>query len=541
VPSTTLIVGTRPSVTSVRWTTSGNTLPERQHSGTVYGIGSAPLTANALLSKSGDLFLAQARQQWLTALAQEAQRIWTRALEELLSDIAGALLFGPAAVFSTYEMGASRGLDTPPSSSNQHYPPWRLRIRTVLRIVDSASPSFFPVHAGAFVGNAAKARTERIQGRLAEIRAVASADSDMQALQRNKLTALCYRGVLAALDEGAAYLREDCGLSPVALDATTLYSSLGVLIERLDHGIPPNATSDVEFPPPPVSLAEILNAGWFHRLTWEDHTLAADGRIDEERVWERRALNRLTLKSIEFANLAEDFKAGAQRAPSEAPRADPPEAATPRVGLGVLTRPLLLARMASVDLRQRLVVTPLLDSAAVGPVSIDVRLGNQFIVLKRESFPALDISRPDTELARSASSRRASERGRYQERIVRAYREPLVLHPRQLVIGSTLEYVQMPPGLMCYVIGKSTWGRMGLIIATATKVDPGFRGCITLEIVNEGEVPLILYPGLPIAQLVIHETGTASTYGGRYRYPIGPEFPKFGPAPSESFWFPPDD
>ena len=57
------------------------------------------------------------------------------------------------------------------------------------------------------------------------------------------------------------------------------------------------------------------------------------------------------------------------------------------------------------------------------------------------------------------------------------------------------EYVQLPPGLMCYVIGKSSWGRMGLIIATATKVDPGFKGCITLEIVNEGEIPLVLYPG----------------------------------------------
>ena len=91
---------------------------------------------------------------------------------------------------------------------------------------------------------------------------------------------------------------------------------------------------------------------------------------------------------------------------------------------------------------------------------------------------------------------------------------------------------------MCYVIGKSTWGRMGLIIATATKVDPGFRGCITLEIVNEGEVPLILYPGLSIAQLVVHETGRSSTYSGRYRYPIGPEFPKFGETPSDAFWFP---
>ena len=70
---------------------------------------------------------------------------------------------------------------------------------------------------------------------------------------------------------------------------------------------------------------------------------------------------------------------------------------------------------------------------------------------------------------------------------------------------------------------------MGLIIATATKVDPGFRGCITLEIINEGEVPLILYPGVPIAQLVFHEAAGPSSYRGNYRCPVGPEFPKLSP------------
>ena len=49
--------------------------------------------------------------------------------------------------------------------------------------------------------------------------------------------------------------------------------------------------------------------------------------------------------------------------------------------------------------------------------------------------------------------------------------ERFVLHPRQLVIGSTLEYIQLPPTVMPYVVGKSTWGRTGLVIATATKVD----------------------------------------------------------------------
>lgn len=180
-------------------------------------------------------------------------------------------------------------------------------------------------------------------------------------------------------------------------------------------------------------------------------------------------------------------------------------------------------------LTERLIVTPMLDRhEALGPSSIDVRLGNQFLIFKRESFEVMDVG---------ASHLESYENHRYQERVVRPIGKKLVLHPRELVIGSTLEYVQIPRGLMCYVVGKSSWGRMGLIIATATKVDPGFKGCITLEIVNEGEIPLILYPGLPIAQLVLHTAPGDVEYAGSYSCPIGPEFPKLRPAdPKWSFW-----
>ena len=143
-----------------------------------------------------------------------------------------------------------------------------------------------------------------------------------------------------------------------------------------------------------------------------------------------------------------------------------------------------------------------------------MRLGNQFIIMKREAFHELDVKGDRAALKANL--------GRYQERIVKHYDDSFVVHPRQLVIGGTFEYVQLPPGLMCYVIGKSSWGRMGLIIATATKVDPGFKGCITLEIVNEGEIPLVLYPGLAIAQLVFHTTSSDEVYAGRYACPIGP-------------------
>lgn len=194
---------------------------------------------------------------------------------------------------------------------------------------------------------------------------------------------------------------------------------------------------------------------------------------------------------------------------------------------GALTRDDIRQWMQMPVLAERLVITPLLNPAeSFGPANFDVRLGNQFLVFKQESFAVLDVGATDR-----------PDMTRHQQRIVKPLGRQFVLHPHQLVIGSTLEYVQIPPGLMCYVIGKSGWGRMGLVIATATKVDPGFRGCITLEIINEGEVPLILYPGLPIAQLVFHTTSSPSAYSGSYHCPIGPQFPKLTPAnPLWGFW-----
>lgn len=197
---------------------------------------------------------------------------------------------------------------------------------------------------------------------------------------------------------------------------------------------------------------------------------------------------------------------------------------------GVLGREELVRWLEEPDLRKRLVVTPMLDPwSSIGVSSIDVRLGGQFIVMSREAFPGLDMAAVETLESRLE---------RYQKAVVRTRGESFVLHPGQLVIGSTMEYVQIPKGLMAYVIGKSSLGRMGLIIATATKVDPGFRGCITLEVINEGEVPLVLYPGSPIAQLVLHEVEGESVYQGRYECPTGPEFPRFSVEREDGFWWP---
>jgi dCTP deaminase len=80
--------------------------------------------------------------------------------------------------------------------------------------------------------------------------------------------------------------------------------------------------------------------------------------------------------------------------------------------------------------------------------------------------------------------------------------DPFVIHPGEFALGRTQEYVEIPDDIVSRIEGKSSLGRLGLIVhATAGFVDPGFKGTLTLEITNLTRVPIKLYTGLPIAQL----------------------------------------
>ncbi|HEB85574.1 MAG TPA: dCTP deaminase [Gammaproteobacteria bacterium] len=194
----------------------------------------------------------------------------------------------------------------------------------------------------------------------------------------------------------------------------------------------------------------------------------------------------------------------------------------------VLTGESIATYMDKTDISHRLFVTPSVNrTRMLGASSLDVRLGNQFIVFRKHTLPYLDAENLTPQAVRAVQERR----------IVEYFQEGITLHPNELVIGSTLEYVSLPPGLMCYVASKSGWGRMGLVIATAPKVDPGFAGCITLELLNAGQVPLKLYAGYPIAQLIFHRCDSEQVYKGAYNCPVGPEFPKLSPKEGEAkFW-----
>jgi len=152
-------------------------------------------------------------------------------------------------------------------------------------------------------------------------------------------------------------------------------------------------------------------------------------------------------------------------------------------------------KLYHLDLKKRIVITPLIKKTQIGHGIVDLRLGTEFILTKKTRFSNLNVI--DNNLSHNIK--------KYQERVILNIKDNLVLHPNQFILGSTLEYIKLPDDIMGYIIGRSSWGRLGLIIATATLINPKFAGVITLELTNVGEVPINLFPGLRIAQLTLHK------------------------------------
>lgn len=132
-----------------------------------------------------------------------------------------------------------------------------------------------------------------------------------------------------------------------------------------------------------------------------------------------------------------------------------------------------------------------------GAASIDCRLGCWFGTMRRARIPYLDIKNSKSEF------------GLIKHHYIH-FGSEYYLHPHSFVLGVTYEWFKLPSFLAAYVIGKSSWGRRGLLIATAAGVHPGFSGCITLEITNVAEVPIAIRPGMTIGQLFFHEVDSGA-------------------------------
>ncbi len=134
----------------------------------------------------------------------------------------------------------------------------------------------------------------------------------------------------------------------------------------------------------------------------------------------------------------------------------------------------------------RIVIDPY-EERLIQPSSIDLRVDHSYRVFNNSRYPFIDVKEPMEDLT---------------ELVKPEENEPFILHPGEFVLGQTLERVTVPDDMVARLEGKSSLGRLGLLIhSTAGFVDAGFSGNLTLELSNVANLPITIYKGMPIGQL----------------------------------------
>jgi dCTP deaminase len=164
-----------------------------------------------------------------------------------------------------------------------------------------------------------------------------------------------------------------------------------------------------------------------------------------------------------------------------------------------------------------LVISPFLQAkSSLDADSIDLRLGTHFLLPR---VPPRPFFYPGSEASKAGHQRVHIPLGQY-----------LVVPAHETVLGATLEFVKFPYDVSGQILTKSSVARMFVVIETAPWIHPSYRGCLTLEIANVSNTPLLLYPGRLVAQLILFDTPkakVASKQSGTYMGPVYPEAPIF--------------
>ena len=167
----------------------------------------------------------------------------------------------------------------------------------------------------------------------------------------------------------------------------------------------------------------------------------------------------------------------------------------------------------------RIVIDPFIPEA-VQPSSVDLHLDRRFRVFRNSRYPFIDVRADQPELT---------------ELVEIGGDDPFILHPGEFVLGSTLERVAIPDDMVARLEGKSSLGRLGLLIhSTAGYVDPGWDGFLTLELSNVANLPITIYPGMKIGQISFFRLSTPAErpYGSsetrsKYQGQRGPTASRF--------------
>lgn len=164
------------------------------------------------------------------------------------------------------------------------------------------------------------------------------------------------------------------------------------------------------------------------------------------------------------------------------------------------------------------------DPKMIQPSSIDIRLGHSFRVFENHLLDSIDLKNLPADFTTEVRIEDDSEPPYF------------LLHPGEFCLAETLEVITVPNDLLATVNGKSSLGRVGLIVhATAGVLDPGFSGSVTLEMTNLTRIPIRLYPELAIAQLIFQYMSSPvevpyghPSLGSRYQHQRGATASRYG-------------
>lgn len=153
---------------------------------------------------------------------------------------------------------------------------------------------------------------------------------------------------------------------------------------------------------------------------------------------------------------------------------------------------------------KKIVIEPLEDpDVQIQPAWVDLRLGNEFRVFKTTGTPFLDTK---------------NLKDNYTETVTVKDGQPFIMHPREFVLGKVLEYIRLPDDLVGSVDGRSSLGRLGIVVhTTSASVNPGWEGNLVLEMANVGKMPVAIYPGMRICKIMFHQMSSPAErpYGKR--------------------------
>ncbi|WP_200234494.1 dCTP deaminase [Thiohalocapsa halophila] len=438
-----------------------------------------------------------------------------RWLEELWCDLFAALALGPAFWFSQWSAFLFTDAEYPVTQREfmDGYPPAILRLYLIERLLRHRHPALMRL----------KSVEDLIAEQYSVIEFIAAGRDDPQLLSdrsiidaANLLGTFFVEEVFKKADDVdiAESLADDVEALLKQVKPTS-EKELDGLISRLSRGIPipgvPKGDAD-DVIEEPANLPEILLAAWVVRNTELFQRLCATANSGDAAEGSPASSLKdhtsLELANSEFSRFDSAVLRSIQvsewftllrSAPNPAARAalaptNRGASATGTFSNNLLGNSVLVDHQIKKALgdKEILVVPIMCLDEQLGSASLDVRLGTSFEIYHRNKYGIIDFVDPKNREQAASES----------EIVDLDILDSISLTPGQFVLAHTMEYIELSDNIAAEIEGRSSFARLGVEVhMTAGFIDPGFSGAITLEIHNSGAMPIILYPGLRIAQL----------------------------------------